>query len=82
MGDWGRKYPAIAPSWRRQWVEVVPFFAFPDEVRRIVYATNAIEGLNAKIADLQRARDALRRLARECGEGSTGPCPILTSFDV
>ena len=41
-----------------------------------------IEALDAKIADLQRARDALRRLARECAEGSTGPCPILSSFDV
>ena len=32
--------------------------------------------------DRTRARDALRRLARECAEGSTGPCPILSSFDV
>jgi putative transposase len=55
-GSWGRKYPAIAPSWRRQWVEVVPFFAFPDEVRRIVYTTNAIEGLNAKLRRAVRAR--------------------------
>ena len=41
-----------------------------------------VEALDAKIADLQRARDALRRLASECAEGSTGPCPILASFDV
>jgi len=36
-GPWGRKYPAIAQSWRRDWSEVIPFYAFPDEVRRIIY---------------------------------------------
>jgi putative transposase len=42
-------YPAIAQSWRRNWTEVIPFFAFPDDVRRIIYTTNAIESLNAKL---------------------------------
>jgi putative transposase len=42
-GPWSKKYPTIAPAWRRQWNEVVPFFAFPPEVRRIIYTTNAIE---------------------------------------
>jgi len=45
-GPWGRRYPAIGQSWRRVWAEVIPFFAFPDEVRRIVYTTSAIEALN------------------------------------
>src|SRR3712207_1731456 len=36
-GPWGRKYPAIGPSWRRAWDEVVPFYAFPAEVRRLLY---------------------------------------------
>ena len=35
-GFWGQRYPAIGQSWRRAWSEVIPFFAFPDEVRRIV----------------------------------------------
>ena len=48
-GPWGRKYPAISQSWRRNWSQVMPFFAFPDEVRRIVYTTNSIESLNAKL---------------------------------
>ena len=38
-------YPAIAQSWQGAWAGVIPFFAFPDEVRRIVYTTNAIEAL-------------------------------------
>ncbi|MBA2635296.1 MAG: MerR family transcriptional regulator, partial [Sphingomonas sp.] len=40
-----------------------------------------VEALDARIAELARARDSLKRLARECGEGSSGPCPILASFD-
>lgn len=44
------------PSWRRTWSEVIPFFAFPDEVRRIVYTTNAIEALNSKLRRAVRAR--------------------------
>jgi len=55
-GPWGRKYPAIALSWRRAWSEVIPFYAFPDVVRRIVYTTNAIEALNAKLRRAVRAR--------------------------
>ena len=55
-GPWGRKYPAIAQSWRHHWSEVIPFYAFPDEVRRIIYTTNAIESLNAKLRRAVRAR--------------------------
>jgi putative transposase len=55
-GPWGAKYPAIAQSWRRNWSEVIPFFAFPDDVRRIIYTTNAIESLNAKLRRAVRTR--------------------------
>lgn len=48
-GEWGRKYPAIAQSWRRNWEAVIPFFAFPTDVRKIIYTTNAIESLNASV---------------------------------
>ena len=55
-GDWGQRYPAIGQSWRRAWQEVIPFFAFPGEVRRIIYTTNAIEALNSKLRRAVRAR--------------------------
>jgi putative transposase len=55
-GAWGQKYPAIALSWRRNWEHVVPFFAFPEGVRRIVYTTNAIEALNSKLRRAVRTR--------------------------
>jgi MerR family mercuric resistance operon transcriptional regulator len=53
-----------------------------DRARARELAKARIEALETKIADLQRARDALQRLARACAEGSSGPCPILNSFDV
>ena len=55
-GEWGLKYPAIAMSWRRHWAAVIPFFAFPDDVRRIIYTTNIIEALNAKLRRAVRTR--------------------------
>ncbi len=53
-GTWGRKYPAIAQSWRRNWAAVIPFFAFPSEVCKIIYTTNAIESLNASVRKVVR----------------------------
>jgi putative transposase len=53
---WGRKYAAIGPAWRRAWSEVVPFYAFPADVRRILYTTNAIEALNSKLRRAVRTR--------------------------
>jgi MerR family transcriptional regulator, mercuric resistance operon regulatory protein len=61
--------------------ELLELVAGEDRSRARELAKARMEALDAKIADLQRARDALRRLASECREGSTGPCPILASFD-
>ncbi|MBF8269904.1 MAG: transposase [Gammaproteobacteria bacterium] len=48
-GAWGQKYPAIAQAWRRNWEAVIPFFAFPQAVRKIIYTTNAIESLHSQV---------------------------------
>ena len=53
---WGQRYPAIGQIWRRAWSEVIPFFAFPGDVRKILYTTNAIEALNSKLRRAVRAR--------------------------
>jgi putative transposase len=55
-GFWGKRYPAIVQSWQRNWEHVMPFFAYPESVRRIIYTTNAIEALNAKLRRAVRAR--------------------------
>jgi transposase-like protein len=55
-GPWGRKYPTIAQSWRRAWEHVIPFFAFPPEVRRVIYTTNAIESLHMQLRKIIKTR--------------------------
>jgi putative transposase len=55
-GDWGRRYPAIGQSWRRNWEQVIPFFAFAPDVRRILYTTNAIESLHSQVRKAVRSR--------------------------
>ena len=54
--DWGRKYPTVAVAWRRAWDRVIPFFAFPPDVRRILYTTNAIESVNAQLRKIIKTR--------------------------
>jgi MerR family mercuric resistance operon transcriptional regulator len=61
--------------------ELLELDAGEDRSRARDLARSRIQALDAKIADLKRARDALQRLARECGDGSSGPCPILESFE-
>jgi MerR family mercuric resistance operon transcriptional regulator len=61
--------------------ELLELDAGEDRSRARELAKSRIEHLDAKIADLERARNALQRLARECRRGSDGPCPILASFD-
>ena len=52
----GQRYPTVAPAWRRAWPHVVPFFAFPPEVRRMVYTTNAIESVHARLRKVIKTR--------------------------
>jgi len=53
---WGKKYPAIGQAWRRAWNEVVPFFAYPPEIRRMIYTTNAIESLHRGLRKIIKTR--------------------------
>jgi putative transposase len=55
-GPWGKKFPTVAASWRRVWDKVIPFFAFPPEVRRVIYTTNAIESVNARLRKILKTR--------------------------
>jgi MerR family mercuric resistance operon transcriptional regulator len=62
--------------------ELLELDAGEDRPRARELAKARLKALDAKIADLRRARGALQRLAKECSSGSSGPCPILRSFDV
>lgn len=55
-GAWGKKYPPIARLWHRAWEQVIPFFAYPAEVRKIIYTTNAIESLNSRLRKILKNR--------------------------
>jgi MerR family mercuric resistance operon transcriptional regulator len=62
--------------------ELLELDAGHDHHRARELAKNRIVKLDRQIADLQRARECLRRLARQCAKGKSGPCPILGAFEV
>jgi putative transposase len=53
---WGAKYPAIGQSWRRAWEHVIPLFAFPPDIRKMIYTTNAVESLNRSLRKIIKTR--------------------------
>ena len=55
-GPWGKKYPMIAESWRRNWEQITPFYSYPPEVRKIIYTTNAIESLHMQLRKVLKNR--------------------------
>src|SRR5688572_8386877 len=55
-GPWGQKFPTVVASWRRAWTHVIPFFAFPPEVRTVVYTTNALESVHAQLRKIIKTR--------------------------
>ena len=55
-GKWDNKYPTIGQSWRRNWEHIIPFFVFPEDIRRIIYTTNAIESLNMRLRKVTKNR--------------------------
>jgi MerR family mercuric resistance operon transcriptional regulator len=61
--------------------ELLALDATDDRARARELANAQIAALDVRIEELERARASLRELARECGSGSAGPCPILTAFD-
>jgi len=55
-GPWDSRFPTVVAIWRRAWVHVIPFSAFPPEIRRVIYTTNALESLNARIRKIIKTR--------------------------
>jgi transposase-like protein len=55
-GPWGVKFPTVVAAWRRVWSHVIPFFAFPPEIRRVVYTTNALESVHAQLRKIIKTR--------------------------
>ena len=55
-GKWGERYPAIIRLWENAWAEFVPFLAYSPEIRKVLYSTNAIESVHARLRRSVRAR--------------------------
>jgi len=55
---WDAKFPMISKSWRSNWVRVIPLFAHPPEIRKVIYTTNAVESLNMSLRKVTKARSS------------------------
>lgn len=53
---WDEKYPMISRSWRSNWDKIIPFLSYPNEIRRVIYTTNAIESLNMTLRKVIKNR--------------------------
>jgi putative transposase len=56
QGPWGRRFPTVVAAWRRAWVHVIPFVAFPPVMRRVIYTTNAVESVHARLRKIIKTR--------------------------
>jgi len=56
--DWDERYPMVSKSWRTNWSRITPFFAYPPEIRKVIYTTNAIESLNNSLRKVTRNRNS------------------------
>jgi putative transposase len=63
-GPWGERSAAITALWRRHWAYVIPFLAIPQQVRKMIYTTNAIESLSARLRRSVRIRGHFRTTRR------------------
>lgn len=55
-GPWRQRFPTVVAAWRRAWDRVIPFFAFPPEVCRVIYTTNAIESIHSRLGKIIKRR--------------------------
>ena len=53
---WDKKYPKISASWRENWANLSTYFKFPEELRRLIYTTNAIEGFNRQLRKVTKSK--------------------------
>jgi putative transposase len=54
--SWGARFPTVVAAWRRAWTHVIPFFAFAPEIRRVIYTTNALESVHARLRKIIKTR--------------------------
>jgi putative transposase len=96
QGVLGQKYPTVVGAWRKAWERVIPFFAFPPAVRKVIYTTNAIESINARLRKIIKTRGhfpnddaaskliwlALRNITTDWGRATMGWKDAMNQFAV
>jgi transposase-like protein len=96
QSELGRKFPTVVKAWRGAWDRVIPFFAFPPAVRRVIYTTNAIESVNARLRKIIKTRGhfpsddaankliwlALRNITAEWKRASLGWKEAMNQFAI
>ena len=55
---WDKKYPMVSQSWLSHWDNIIPFFAYSEEIRKVIYTTNAIESLNSTLRKVTKNRNS------------------------
>jgi putative transposase len=55
---WGKKYPLVIKSWKSNWPELSAYFKYPDDIRRVIYTTNVIEGFHRQIRKITKTKGA------------------------
>jgi len=93
---WDRKYPSISKSWRTHWANLMTFFDYPPEIRKVIYTTNAIESLNRSLRKVSKNRGlfphshallklyylALQRIALKWTKPVSNWCQALNRFAI
>jgi putative transposase len=55
---WDKRYPMVSHSWQTNWSRVIPFFDYPEDIRRVIYTTNAIESINSSLRKVTKNRNS------------------------
>jgi putative transposase len=96
QGTWGKKFPTVVAAWRRAWDRVIPFVAFPPAIRKVIYTTNAIESVNARVRKIIKTRGhfpsddaaskliwlALRNITADCSRAATHWKDAMNQFAI
>lgn len=96
QGPWGQRFPTVVAAWRRAWSHVIPFFAFPPQIRRVIYTTNAIESIHAQLRKIIKSRGhfpsddaatkliwlALKNITADWGRASKGWKEAMNQFAI
>jgi len=56
--DWGKKYPKVVESWRRNWDRLSAYFKYTDPIQKLIYTTNAVEGLHRQFRKITKSKGA------------------------